>query len=165
MTNTNYPPKPNPFNGGVNPYPPPADGSLNVPLLRAVREFIAALPVADVPDDDTADVPEDTDPNGWVQRTWRCGTGMCFAGWTVALAGGVFPYKATELFDISLSAPRYVEDVSAAAYVVRDADGYTYAVYDYAQYLLGLNGFETYGLFRGGNNLEDIDDEIDALTR
>lgn len=30
----------------------------------------------------------ETHPETWRQSDWRCGTGMCFAGWTAELAGG-----------------------------------------------------------------------------
>lgn len=30
----------------------------------------------------------EANPAEWYQPNWRCGTGMCFAGWAVTLAGG-----------------------------------------------------------------------------
>jgi hypothetical protein len=146
------PPVPNPMFDGINRFPVPAVGP-NWPLLWAVREFIAALPVADVPDDDTADVPEDTDPNGWVQDTWRCGTGMCFAGWGVALAGATFPYEPYSGNWVPVSPP----GLQAPACEVADYDGKLWRIRDLARELFGLDDNEANVLFDGGNDLARID--------
>lgn len=155
------PPTPNPMNDGVNLYPAPAVGGLNVPLLKAVRNFIATLPTATALDDDE-DIPEDADGQAWVQESWRCETGMCFAGWTVALSGATFPYPADD--------NTYVETTQGygtrAHAVALAPDGETWDIASYASHLLGMGGDGGFvaPLFRAGNTtLELIDEEIDNL--
>lgn len=52
----------------MNMIPEPAGLEPNIPLLRKTLEHIEAH------------------PEEWKQETWRCATGMCFAGWAVTIA-------------------------------------------------------------------------------
>jgi hypothetical protein len=163
---TNPPPTPNPMFDGANRYPRPETG-INWPLIDATLEFIAALPVAlpaDVLDGDVSG-----DGRAWVQESWRCGTGMCFAGWASALTGAVFPYAAENTSDgVECHGDRFV----SASMVVRAADGENWAISDYAQHMLGLDTgryslgggwYDTPRLFAGANTLEDIRDIVDEM--
>lgn len=44
-------------------------------------------------------------PEEWNQGTWRCGTGMCFAGWAVTLAGRLWVTS-----DVNSPAAYYIVD-------------------------------------------------------
>lgn len=148
------PPTPNPMFGGINRYPIPADGSPNRALALAVRDFIADLPVAEVPDSDDYDGDEpDLDPNGWVQEAWRCGSGMCYAGWTDAVAGAIFPFSANAGGYVRLDRGGRWE-TSAGTVVI--ADGEKWAIQDYARHLLNIDNEAADRLFAGGNDLDDI---------
>jgi hypothetical protein len=149
---------------GVNQYPIPEDGSPNFALLEATRDYIAALPAVDNLDPD--EQGDDPDPNGndgvaWAQADWRCGTGMCFAGWAGALTGAVFPHKATdETYALPTQGDAYT---TMARNLIRDADGGTWAVREYAQHVLNIDDARASQLFRGGNDLGDIDRVIDNI--
>jgi hypothetical protein len=152
----NYPPKPNPM-VPVNPYPRPADGSPNLPALRAVRDFIENVPNVEELDPDA--VP--ADGVAWNQSDWRCGTGMCFAGWAGAVTGAVFPYSALD--NTSTTPTQGYVPWTQKRNVVRDADGQTWHIQPYAQHILGLDPVQARYLFDGGNDLDRINAIITAI--
>lgn len=154
--NGNYPPKPNPM-VLVNPYPRPADGTPNLPALRAVRDFITSIPTVYAADHDDA-APDDG--VAWSQGDWRCGSGMCFAGWAGALTGAVFPYAADDSGSIAMTAG----DIGwALKRVTVEADGKTWHIQSYATYILGLDSVQARYLFDGSNDIDRIDDVISAI--
>jgi hypothetical protein len=158
-TNTNYPPKPNPMNGGKNPYPRPETGP-NWPLIRATRNLIASLPN----NTEAIEPAENIDPNGWSQGTWRCGTGMCYAGWASALTGATFPYSADEAQGAPITDTGGYTVFVPAAVVVRDSIGKDRRISEYARHMLGLGYEDSDLLFAGGNTLTDIDDVIAGIN-
>ena len=98
-------------------------------------------------------------PEDWNQETWRCSTGMCYAGWLATLAGGTWLYPD----------PDNDEDYGEGSLVPlagEDPDPVTAAVYDdspnvhvssRAGLLLGLSRTDALRLFDGDNKLEDIE--------
>jgi hypothetical protein len=56
--------------------------TINAVLLRRTLAHIEALP----------------DGTGWEQGSYRCNTGMCFAGWAAELGGGVWATDATDQY-------------------------------------------------------------------
>lgn len=88
-------------------------------------------------------------PEGWEQGTYRCESGMCFAGWAAVLAGG-----------------RWVEpeNMHSSVLVAEEADpdedrlhtsGSVHA-HDRARRVLGLDDDTADWLFDGHNKLTDL---------
>lgn len=161
-TDTKAPPTPNPMNDGVNRYPRPETGK-NWPLIDATRNFIESIPSVD---DDEEEYDDIADGNAWNQRKWRCMTGMCYAGWASALTGATFPYAADDYTFIKITAGDSAVGGGTiyALDVVRDADGKTWHIQEYAAHMLGITAFEARKLFAPGkDDLESIDVAISAI--
>ena len=152
MTTNPPPPNPNPLTPN-NPYPRPETGP-NWPLLRATRDLIANLPRRKY-DNEVNGEP------GWVQSDWRCGTGMCFAGWAAALTGATFPYAPDDEGDVIRTAGSMRGYSARAAEVVVDTDGDVWDIPSYARHMLGLH--DSTVIFQGDNGLRDIDDILDEM--
>jgi len=106
---------------------PDATTTINAPLLRQVLAHIEA------------------NPQSWVQKEWRCQTGMCFAGWTAELSGGKWAGDPGQSFgDFLVAEPG--ETSSQGAVPARDR----------ARRLLGLGIAQSAQLFFGENTLTDI---------
>jgi hypothetical protein len=97
----------------------------------------------------------------WSQGDWRCGSGMCLAGWVAQLAGAQWAF------------PAYCR---GAEYVVANADDDDRAVInvdgkrvvfvaDRADDLLGLDDEEADLLFDAGNSITDIKHLRDRLAK
>lgn len=95
----------------------------------------------------------ETHPETWKQGDWRCGTGMCFAGWTGELTGGkwiadadsmIASYLVVEPGD-SLNHLRHLREV-----------GYAVGVEDRATRLLGLTQDQAGDLFCPTNYKLDL---------
>jgi hypothetical protein len=88
----------------------------------------------------------------WEQNTWRCETGMCFAGWVVTLNGGRWLHPAGN-FGAFKVAP---EDIDATDHVLTDDIGQRWVwPADRACRLLGLDTWDT-DLFSPDNTLDDL---------
>lgn len=98
-----------------------------------------------------------------LEEGWSCETGMCFAGWAVAIGHelewidtdsriypGCFAIPAGEAEIPSLMPAResYVQGMTIA---------------QAATYLLGITEYEADRLFYSGNNLEDIKQRVERL--
>jgi hypothetical protein len=91
-------------------------------------------------------------PDEHVQENWRCETGMCFAGWAVALSGR---------YEWVSDDPRSVDYE-----VVREkATGYTTSAMHAAEDLLGLRPSQGYALFHAGNSRDRLRQLIDTWKR
>lgn len=108
----------------------PAERAINVPLLRKTLEHIEAH------------------PREWNQKTWRCETGFCFAGWAVELTGGRWVTYGNGLYPYVLA-----EDDDPPEHV--DYDGEVECAYR-AERILGLTGQEAQYLFHSENTLDDL---------
>lgn len=99
-------------------------------------------------------------PETWDQGSFRCGTGMCFAGWTAELAGGKWLTSA----DAECYADRLVPEGSDGNDVTEeDCEGCdspppppgVFAEVR-AKRLLGLDARQSARLFDGSNGLDVI---------
>lgn len=81
-------------------------------------------------------------PDEWDQESWRCGTGMCYAGTAAMLAGGTFPFPADAL--------------GVFADLVDTPDGRRREISDWAAQVLGLDWESKAVLFDPGNTLGDL---------
>jgi hypothetical protein len=118
--------------------------TINAPLLRQTLAHIEAH------------------PETWEQAVYRCSTGMCFAGWACALAGGKWVSDATD---------------PAAEYLVpepadHEGDISTFLRVDgtrgvraerRAARLLGLTDEQADDLFSAGNNILDLREYVSEL--
>lgn len=86
----------------------------------------------------------EANPQAWTQGTWRCKTGMCFAGWVAQMAGAVWVTNSSESED-------YLN--------VKTPDERVMAVNKFALEQLGV--YSPTGLFLGGNTLPMIKQFID----
>lgn len=87
----------------------------------------------------------------WKQGSYRCDSGMCFAGWTVALAGGQWVSD-----DINSIEYHDVVSVGARGWGPEH-------VHDWARMKLGLTVEEAEELFGGFNKLDTIVELIETL--
>jgi hypothetical protein len=132
-----------------------ADATPNIELLEETYRFIEA------------------NPQHWNQRSWRCKTGMCFAGWAAELAGGEWLLDARKAFTYDSDTVDMAGDylVPAEGDVKRYkrtlvVEGETLEgthVEDRAARVLGLNYEESEALFDGSNDLEDLRRVIDDV--
>lgn len=83
----------------------------------------------------------------WKQGTYRCDSGMCFAGWTVELAGGQW----------------VTDDINSTRYHHVHAGDISLHVHDWAARQLGLTEDEADQLFDGFNKLDTIAYFIETL--
>lgn len=100
-------------------------------------------------------------PTSWDQSEWRCGTGMCLAGWTATLAGGTWADSPTSSWAPYLEVdedddPNAIEELDPGHPVIH--------VRDRAQALLGLDTAEACELFNGYNDLTYIKKVRDWLA-
>lgn len=91
-------------------------------------------------------------PGTWQQDTYRCETGMCFAGWACELAGGRWAFPADGarpqyLLAVQGDDPREVRFISGHR-VIRAADR--------ARRILGLSHGQSLRLFDEDNNLTSL---------
>lgn len=97
----------------------------------------------------------EAEPEKWDQKDWRCGTGMCFAGWAATLAGGKWAYGPDETGRDMLAAEPEDDELSRRLGTIQAADR--------AQRLLGLNEWDADELFDGGNDLDDLRRIVESL--
>lgn len=124
--------------------------ALGVPVSRPLGAIAAAEPVPNIDLLAQVILHIEAHPETWEQETWRCDTGMCFAGWATQLSGAVWAFEA---------------DHPTEAHVVDadpNIDGPVHHLYPYvtaserARVVLGLTEREAATLFRGSNDLMDI---------
>lgn len=109
----------------------------NVPLLRKTLEHI------------------EHHPKEWNQAEWRCGSGMCFAGWACTFDGGQWAFDAANpgvqgVQDLLIAEP---ED---AAFAWTVADRSVVHTEERAIRVLGLTDDQADALFAGSNTLDDL---------
>lgn len=115
----------------------------------------------------------EANPQHWNQGTWRCKTGMCFAGWAASLAGGEWVVETNEgrhnlaggfyaAEDYLVPEPGDEERDIRTIYLDSKTLRATH-VQDRARRLLGLEHDEAEALFSGDNDLDNIRDEIDEI--
>lgn len=107
----------------------------NVPLLRETLARIEANPAE------------------WDQTSYRCDSGMCFAGWACDLSGGTWPFPPT-----SYSYAHYLDAVDGDPVdEVKVIDGRRVVVaQDRARRILGLRWAVAGRLFEADNDLVDL---------
>lgn len=101
-------------------------------------------------------------PSEWNQATWRCGTGMCFAGHAAAMTGRLFsdPEDNGIQSDVLISDGRI--GVAFASEVVQYPRGTVlYDIPEFARRQLGLTQDQADLLFESDNTLTDIRNLID----
>lgn len=102
----------------------------------------------------------EANPQTWTQKSYRCRTGMCVAGWVCEMTGGRWLHTLEESRYLSLLEPvdgDSPDDIS---------DGQVHAA-ERAARLLGLDEDTADNLFDGGNSLAEIKairDEIAAMV-
>lgn len=120
-------------------------------------------------------------PVEWNQASWRCGSGMCFAGHAVTLAGGSWATNpGSEYSGWLLAEPGEGGSMSmrvdAKGWAIDldwESDGGNGGVREVrcvpaeyrARRLLGLTAEESDRLFEGDNSLEDIEADIGAIRK
>lgn len=109
--------------------------TINAPLLRKVLHQI------------------ETEPGTWFQGAYRCGTGMCFAGWAAQLAGG-----------------RWASGDGEGLIAEEGEDSYTCAdgtkivgAHSRGMRVLGLDDDQADELFDGTNDLDAIRQTVTEL--
>ncbi len=105
----------------------------NVPLLRQTMAHIEAH------------------PEEWYQGSWRCDTGMCFAGHTAIIDGATWTY------------PDITDDEIFETELVTTPGREIMPVRDYASHALGLELGEAALLFAASNDLDDLRQIVDEL--
>lgn len=90
-------------------------------------------------------------PKTWEQDRYRCGTGMCFAGWAATLAGGRWVIE-----DLTDPPPS-----DEAEYMVAEPEegGEAYGKVwapERARRVLGLTHLQASRLFAGQNHIDDL---------
>lgn len=120
---------------------------VNVPLLRKTLEVV----------EQEAAKMDAGETCQWDQGEWRCGTGMCFAGWAVHLDGGKWATEElfSDHFDDLVAEPEDRAPMTPWDHVDFGVKAVT-QVGERAQRILGLTNEEQQSLFAGINGIEDI---------
>lgn len=97
----------------------------------------------------------------WDQQNWRCGSGMCLAGWVVQLAGGKWATKVGgEYEDYLVASAEDDPDDVVTEPSMWDGDERPPAAMIHVQercnQLLGLDNDEGWQLYEGDNSISDI---------
>lgn len=101
-------------------------------------------------------------PDKWYQASWRCRSGMCYAGHTAALSGRKWmiedPIEAASLLAPADLLVAHADDPMAWDYNLGYAarKKMVVSVREVAQRLLGLDDNEASIMFDGGNSLDDL---------
>lgn len=110
----------------------------------------------------------EANPSEWAQESWRCGSGMCFAGWAAELGGGAWhagPDDYGELFDSTPRAVAMVADDEDDPEDLLTLDDGTRVIHVRARAsrILGLIAEEADWLFQAGNDLADLQDAVKQI--
>lgn len=92
----------------------------------------------------------ETHPETWEQGSYRCGTGMCFAGWAAELAGGHWLAGPDDAGNSYLIAE---PDDGEGAFIIRRSGEAVVDAHVRAQRILGLTWSQAEDLFDGSNTL------------
>lgn len=98
-------------------------------------------------------------PETWKQGSWRCETGMCFAGWVCELTGGEW----VDTPDNEWGGHLVAEPEDDATYV--DTVGKVVHASTRANRLLGLSTSETNELFNASNDITGIRNIIRRIKK
>ena len=105
----------------------------------------------------------EANPEIWNQEDYRCGSGLCFAGWAAQLAGGRWytadPNHRLAQFLVSEPADGNSELRGREFFGVRVS-----TVHPRAQRLLDLDDEDAEALFHPDNTIEDLRGFVAALT-
>lgn len=94
----------------------------------------------------------EANPGEWHQPRYRCGSGLCFAGWAVQLAGGQWYTTADEvLSDLLLAEPD-----EPGSYELAESDVCVVSADNRAERLLGLTEVQANRLFHEDNTRADL---------
>jgi len=91
-------------------------------------------------------------PEEWHQEHYRCGSGMCFAGWAATLAGGLWAVEDVDDDEESGDTDMLVAEPGEAK---ADEDGNVWA-FNRAQRILGLSSDQACVLFGSDNSLDEL---------
>jgi hypothetical protein len=116
---------------------------INVPLLKQTLAHIEA------------------NPEDWYQRTWRCKSGMCFAGWAADLAGGEWYAGPEDTYAHELIA----EPDEPNSFTLSHSGALVVHAEDRATRLLGLTDEQSATLFYEDNTLADLRRIVADLTK
>jgi len=94
----------------------------------------------------------------WNQKTWRCGTSMCFAGWVIEISGREWVPGTQHV----VATPEEIADGDA---FYSDGGAMAMAPSAVAQDLLGITSTWANTLFHENNTLNDLRHMVDSLTR
>ena len=124
----------------------------NIPLLEATMAYI------------------ENNPEEWNQENWRCGSGMCFAGWAATLNGREWASKAEHANAANIvvkpdefpyAGPEEVYDPEADRY--EQTGRIVESVSVVAEHDLGLTEEQTDILFDGYNSRATLRTMVNAL--
>lgn len=87
-------------------------------------------------------------PGEWNQDFWRCGTGMCFAGWACQLAGGQWAHLDPDNEDLADYLHAEPGDEALPNELI--------TAQERATRILGLTNHQAATLFAGSNTLGDL---------
>lgn len=91
-------------------------------------------------------------PEGWYQKEFRCRSGMCFAGWSAELSGGLWAFGPGDYYADLLRAES--DDPPEDVQVVYGQ--HVVSAHQRAARLLGLEFRQSLRLFVADNKLPDL---------
>lgn len=96
----------------------------------------------------------EANPSEWKQTRYRCGSGLCFAGWAVQLAGGRwFSDPDATLSEALIAEP---DDLTSGTFPAPDGSQRLVWVGNRAERVLGLSDDQSSDLFYAANTLDDL---------
>ncbi|MGP4093024.1 hypothetical protein [Nonomuraea sp. KM90] len=96
----------------------------------------------------------EANPSEWDQKQYRCGTGLCFAGWAVQLAGGRW---YSDNADAALGEALIAEPGEARSFAPESDSSVRLVHAEFrAEQVLGLSDDQAGRLFYAGNTLPDL---------
>lgn len=100
-----------------------------------------------------------------LEEGWSCGTGMCFAGWSVAIGHELEWIESNSQFYPCCFAIPAGEAEIPSFMPARESYAQGMTIEEAARYLLGITVSEADALFAAGSNLEDIKQHVAKLKR
>lgn len=100
-----------------------------------------------------------------LEEGWSCGTGMCFAGWSVAIGHELEWIESNSPYSPGCFAIPAGEAEIPSFMPVRESYVKGMTIQQAARYLLGITEGEADDLFNGDNDLEDIKQRVEKLKR
>lgn len=102
-------------------------------------------------------------PETWHQAEWRCGSSMCFAGWTCELSGGRW-VNGPNSWHSDLLFAEFAESVEGHAEFTAHEGHVVVTAHERAQRLLGLGEDQADALFSAYNTIDDLRAIVAQLT-